>query len=104
VENHGENCQTYKTAKTYLGAVKALGTIQDLVIPHTEEEENAHDEACYQWDKEKESLGETFLEDILADYHAMLRREIDFQESEEYIREVMQCNEYTFTKDGKRFG
>ena len=45
-----------------------------------------------------------FLTDILDDYAIMLRKEIEYQESNEYIDENILSNEYTFTIEGNRFG
>jgi hypothetical protein len=52
------------------------------------------------------------LEDSLTDlmvslsraYYKSLEKEWDYMNSEESIKENIEANEYTFTKDGKRFG
>ena len=104
VKEHGESCETFQTATNYLKELEALGTVPDLVIPHTNEEENAFDDKCEEYDSNKEAIDEAFLKDILQAYLSIFRKGLDYEESAEYIRELMESNGYTFTKDGKRFG
>jgi hypothetical protein len=39
---------------------------------------------------------------LLEEYLSMLRREVDYMQSTEYIEEGIRANEYEFTEDGKR--
>lgn len=45
-----------------------------------------------------------FLASLLEDYSIMLQRESEYVVSDEAVDENISANEYTFTKDGKRFG
>jgi len=91
VKEHGKTCETYKTAKAYLEAVKALG-------------EEPEDGWSVSEEARLEDLEDEFLRGILSDYRINARKEMEYVESEEYMAETMEANGYTFTKDGKRFG
>ena len=82
IKEHGKDCETHKTAKAYQKKYNAL----------TEEQ-----------DEEKEELEQEFLQSILEDYRIMADKQSDYIQSEEYIKEMMEANEYTFLEDGKRF-
>lgn len=75
IKEHGEPCETYKTAKAFLKDYK---------------EDNE--------DQENE-----FLDSILEDFSIILQKESDYMQSNEYIDENILCNEYTFLENGKRF-
>lgn len=83
IKEHGEGCETRKTAEKYIKALR--------VLP----EEGLED--AYQ------GIEDMFLQAILEDYRVMLEKEQEYQQSEEYIAETMAANEYEFTEDGKRF-
>lgn len=89
MKEHGKMCETYKTAKRFLDARKAL-----LV------DENG-DMSLYDEDKAEE-LEKEFLHDILEDYRVLHEMDIEYRESEESISEAMEANEYEFDKNGKR--
>ena len=74
IQEHGESCETYKTAKDYLNSVK-IGEDGDL-------------------DNE-------FRLSILEDYRIMLQKEYEYLGSEDAIIETIKANEYEFTEDGK---
>jgi hypothetical protein len=46
----------------------------------------------------------TFCREASEDFYSSLEKEYDYTRSEEYVAEAMEANDYTFTKDGKRFG
>lgn len=79
IENHGPDCETYKTAKQFIDGSKA---------PNNDEDANAED----------------FLQALLEDYRIMFNREVEYQQSDEVVDENIRVNDYTFTADGKRFG
>ena len=86
--NHGESCDTYKTAKKYEPTFKELEAMRDN---DDEKFDDAFANAEY-----------GFLYDLLEDYRAILEREMDHLNSNEYIDEIITVNEYEFTEDGKR--
>jgi hypothetical protein len=85
--NHGQMCETYKTAKTFLNDLDAL----------TGKYPNIED--CPE--DEIESLEDDFLHSILGDYRIILKNEYDYLTGKEAIIETIEANEYDFTEDGK---
>lgn len=83
-ENHGESCQTYKTAIEYEAKYNAL---------KEDEYGNLIDD---------EDLPEEFLQSILEDYRIMWEKEVEYCYSDEYINETMEANEYEFDINGNR--
>lgn len=83
LKEHGESCETWKTAKKYKNEYSKL----------TEEEIN---------DCKDEELREEFLQSILEDYRIMWEKEEEYCRSQEYISEMMEANEYEFDENGKR--
>ena len=95
IKDHGEKCSTYKTAKEFLDSFNKLGDEPDY-------DENYS--AWKEWTEKMEELDEEFLESLLSDYFYNAQKDEEFQFSDEAIDENIEANEYTFTKDGKRFG
>ena len=89
IREHGESCETFKTAKAYLDSVKPL---IDL----------CSDEMTYEQEQEREEKDAEFLRSLLEDYRILLEKQEEYEQSEEYIAEIMEANEYEFTKEGKR--
>ena len=86
LEDHGEMCETYQTAKRYHGNLKGL--LDDC---NNEDEE----------EQVIEDFNHEFLHDLLEDYRIMLRKEYEYLTSEETIKETLIANEYEFTEDGE---
>lgn len=86
LKSHGENTATYKAAKKFDDAVKALP------------DANSEDARLDAFDVVE---GE-FLTDLQNAYLALLRAESDYLQSEEYIDEGIKINAYTFDETGKR--
>lgn len=86
--NHGEDCETYKTAREYLD--KVLFACRES-SKGTEEQ---HEELCEELEKE-------FLQSLLEDYRIMLNRDIEYQQSEACIAENIEANEYEFLESGE---
>ncbi len=81
MKEHGNMTETYKTAALFLKDIKR--TRDDCTL----------EEVC-----------EEFLKELLEDYSLMLQHESEYMVSDEHIDDMIQANEYTFTKEGKRFG
>jgi len=98
MSEHGNKCETYKTAFNFLNERDTLvrkfsdGISTDIV---TEENE-------YEFDQEADELEEQFLEDILEDYANILQKQYEYLYSEEAIIETIEANEYEFTEDGEQ--
>lgn len=82
-ENHGESCDTYKTACEY----------ENLLTYINEDGDEVEDE-----DKEND-----FLHALEEDYRVMLDKDYEYTQSDKYISETMESNEYTFLENGERF-
>jgi len=95
--NHGEMCETYKTAKTFIEDWNNLvAKYSDGVKTNVVTEDNECD-----FDNEADDLESDFLELISEDYRIMLTNEYDYLTSEEAIKESIEANDYYFTEDGK---
>jgi hypothetical protein len=98
-ENHGDGCDTYKTANEFLQSWSSLvakysdGVRLDVVAEGNE----------YDFDGEADELEKEFLYSLSQDYLKMLRDEYEYQTSEEAVKETIRANEYEFTADGKLF-
>lgn len=92
LENHGEQCETYKTAKNFLAELDAIT-------------EKYKDEGEDNWDEqsENENAEDEFLKSLLEDYRIMLSKEYNYLTSEAAIIETIEANEYEFKADGTRF-
>ena len=90
VKEHGEACETYKTAAAYLKERDELVN----TWPKDADEDLL--------DEKLQELGEEFTKSILEDYRIILTKEEEYQTSDEAIRDTIEANEYEFTKDGSR--
>lgn len=86
MKNHGESCETFKSANEYM---------EKLLFASRDTENEGYEELCEELEKE-------FLQSLLEDYRIMLNRDIEYQQSEACIAESMQANEYDFFENGKR--
>ena len=90
VDNHGEICETYKTARAYLkDRDKLMRTPIDGDFDETALDNSLND------------LDTDFLQSILEDYSMSLQREYEYIDSKENLLEVIACNEYTFNVNGQ---
>lgn len=91
VKNHGDECDTYKTAAAYL---KERDELIDTFKEGADEDYT---------DEKLDELGEEFSRAILEDYLSMLRKEYEYAYSDEAIDENIEANEYDFDEDGERW-
>jgi hypothetical protein len=94
VDNHGETCETYKTATVYLA--DRFNTIENAPV-----DENGELASEYNLDCDLNDLDAEFLRSILEDYSMQLQRESEYLDSKEHLLEMIDCNGYTFTSTGK---
>jgi hypothetical protein len=93
--NHGQHCETYKTAQNFMEEWQPVfGNYMDET---SEEYESAESE-----DKLRE-IEDSFLESLLEDYRIMYNNQIEYEYSDEFAKENIEANEYEFTADGRRF-
>jgi len=93
-KEHGENCETFKTAKEYL-------KIRDEIIETAPKDENGDFESEYEIDQALDSADKEFLRSLLEDYRIILQKDYEYFTSREAIEETIRANEYDFTKEGK---
>lgn len=98
-ENHGEHCETYKTAKAY------LAEWAKLVKEHSDgvDIDKVSEDKEYEFDELADELEEQFRMSLCEDYKIILQHEYEYLTSEEAIKETIIANEYDFTADGKLF-
>ncbi len=90
IRDHGEQCETNKTAQSFLDTVNEIqGKYEEM---EGEDYENEMIEA-----------EDEFLKSLLEDYRIMLSKEYDYLTSEDAIIETIEANEYEFKADGTRF-
>ncbi len=99
LQNHGDQCETYKTAKQYLADLAKLNA--EIEAVDGDDETNCEYET---WQDKRGELNDEFLKSLLEDYSIMLQQECDYLLSDEAVDESIEANEYTFTAEGKREG
>lgn len=92
-ENHGEDCDTYKLAETFLTAFYIIdGQLQaDAITSHLIDE----------LEGTQEDLAIDFKNDLLKEYANILQKESDYLLSDEAVKETIEANEYTFEENGR---
>jgi len=104
---HGEHCDTYRTAQDYLIEYKrsVIRQCQDdadmFCVPGSSSGYSEYCDYCNEIDTEDIDL--EFLKSLLEDYSMMLQRECDYLTSEKAIIETIEANEYEFTANGKLY-
>jgi thiamine pyrophosphate-dependent acetolactate synthase large subunit-like protein len=96
VDQHGESCETYKTASAYLAE-------RDALVDEWVKDENGEFVDEYELDSRLDELDEEFKKSIAEDYAIMLQREYEYLTSDEAVTEGIHANEYEFTEDGELF-
>jgi hypothetical protein len=98
IKEHGEMCETYKTAKAFLSDWSELVTKYSDGI-NTDEVAEDND---YEFDQEADEMESEFLKSILEDFSIMLQNESEYIVSDEAVREAIEANEYEFTEEGRK--
>lgn len=93
---HGENCETYKTAESYLAEREKLIAAEKAIWDKEENEEDFDPD----YDVDYDDINRDFLYSLLEDYRIMLRKNYDFLTGREAIIETIEANEYEFTENG----
>jgi len=93
INNHGENCNTYKTAQKFLEEHAPI--FADYMDENSEHYESLEQEGKLQ------DLESDFKNDLLTEYANILQKEYDYLTSDEQVKETILANEYTFEADGK---
>lgn len=90
--NHGKDCETYKTAESFM---KEWQPIFDDYM--NEDSENYESQEL---EERLIDMEDDFLNSLLEDYSIMLQNECEYLRSDEAIIETIEANEYLFTEDG----
>lgn len=90
VGQHGETCETNKTAQTFLDDVNSF--------EQTDDNEPGEGE---QYESKMMELEEDFLQSLCEDYRIILRNEYEYLTGEEAVKETIEANEYLFYADGE---
>jgi len=98
-ENHGETCETYKTAQSF------LKKWAQLVAEHSDglQKDKVCEDKEHEFDQLADELKDQFLICLCNDYRIMLQKEYEYLTSEMAIIETIEANDYEFTQDGKMF-
>ena len=88
VQEHGANCETYKTAK------KFISNLEKIESKFTGEEDDR------ERNFEIEELEDIFLKSLLTNYLTMLKTDFEYLTSEVAIIETIESNDYMFEEDG----
>ena len=105
-KNHGKDCETFKTAETwlydYIEAFKKWLTAKDVEDMEAWELEWTRADWLKEFNCEEEAqdIQNDFRVALLQDYYRMLDREYDYQTSRRAIIESIQANELEFQADG----
>ena len=111
IEEHGEQCGTYQSAKDYMAEYEKLivEQCQDeadmLCVPLDYDKYFGriyYPEEYYSQDEiDTEDIDTEFLRSLCEDYRIILQNEYEYLTSEEAIVESIQSNEYEFTEEGE---
>jgi hypothetical protein len=92
LSNHGETCETYKTAENF----------KSQLFPLLEKESEL-EYRDYDLEGEISDLEDEFLNSLLEDYSIILQNEYEYLMSDEAVNETILANEYEFLEDGTRY-
>lgn len=98
LKEHGDMCETYKTAQKFDEQWAAL------VKKYSDGEtiDKVSEENTEEFDNEASDLEKEFLNDLSNDYLKMLRTDYEYLMEDEAIAETLTANNYEFTEDGDR--
>lgn len=93
IKEHGETCDTYKTASAYLLELARVGAACDAPDGS---------EAREKWEGEREKIDDIFKRDLSYNILDLLKNEWEYLNSDEYVNETLsQDNGLEFTESGK---
>lgn len=92
-ENCGNETDIYQLAETFQQE-------RDEIILQAPKDENGDFEYEHEVDGKLDDLEADFLKDLCEEYLSSLRKEYEYQTSEQAIKETIEINNYEFTIDG----
>jgi hypothetical protein len=93
INDHGENCETYKTAKDF------LNDHSHLFSDYLDEDKETYESK--EIEQQMSDLEDDFLNSLCFDYANMLQREYEYLSSDEAIIEKIEANEYNYYENGE---
>ena len=97
LKNHGDTCDTYKLAESFLKE-------RDAIVDGAERDENGEFVDVPALEEKLDDCETEFTRAMVEEYSVTLQKECDWLLSDESVDESILANEYTFTVDGKREG
>ena len=94
IDGHGEHTETYTEAEKYLAERREI-----LELAPKDEDGEWEDE--YELDCQLDEADEEFTRMLEQCYLTMLSSEWEYQQSDEYITEMIKANEWHFSADGE---
>jgi hypothetical protein len=95
LNNHGDSCETYKTASSFMEDWQLV--FNDYMDESSEKYESKEVE------EELQEMEDSFLDSLLEDYSIMLQKQYEFLMEDKAVEETIIANEYQFLENGKRF-
>ena len=96
---HGEGCETYRIASTFLSDYEELvKKYSDGIKTNIVAEDNEYD-----FDNDADELEDELRNDLAEEYLSILRKEYEYLTSEEAIAEALEANEIAFLVDGNKY-
>lgn len=93
LRDHGQNCETFKTATSFM---EDWQPVFDAYM-----DENSEKYESRESENELQELEDDFLKSLLEDYSIILQKECDYLQSKEAIIETIKANDYEFYDNGK---
>lgn len=102
IKNHGDQCETYQTAKRYMDATEAARAFITRVdnSRYSLTNKNAVYDKYRACEESLEDAAHEFLHDLSGDYLVILDKEYEYLTSSEAIEETLRANDYEFNEDG----
>lgn len=95
VDDHGTDCDTYKTAEAFLRE-------RDEAVDSAPRDDDGEFVSERELESKLDDIEREFLRAILEDYSINLQREYEYLMSDEQVDECIESNSYEFTIDGER--
>lgn len=92
LKEHGEQCETYKTASNFLE--------QHNTVYADYMDESSENYESYDSEQELIEIEEEFLKDLCEDYSIMLQKECEYLQTEDSIIQTIVSNGYEFDEEG----
>ena len=94
VDQHGEDCETYKTANNFLAE-------RNEIVDTAPKDQYGEYEDERAIDNDLDACEDEFKRFILEDYRIMLNKEYEYQTSEPALAETFEANGYYFDETGR---